>query len=115
MDIITHARRPLTRRLALALLCVLAVLLAAATVNLVGISLMGDTKGWSEWLLEHTTHFAVWRGILYSATALGWWWMRVRVLRRESNRETRARLLRTEISAVLAVTVLEITMLLQSH
>lgn len=115
MTIITHARRPLTRRLARTLLFVLAVLLAAAVVNLVSICLKGDTRGWSEWLREHAGHFAVWRGILYSATAVGWWWMRGRVLQRESNRETRTRLLRTEIGALLAVAALEITTLLQKY
>jgi len=52
---------------------------------------------------------------VHATTAFGWSWMRGRVLRRESNRETRTRLLRTEISALLAVAVLEITTFLQGH
>jgi hypothetical protein len=115
MTIITQTQRSFPRGLARTALCVLGILLAAAAVNLVGIWLIGDVKGWSGWLHEHTKHFAVWRGILYATTTFGWWWMRGRVLRRESNRETRTRLLRTEIGAVLAVAVLEITMLLQTR
>lgn len=115
MATITHARRPLTRRLVSTLLCVLAILLTAVAANLIGICVMGDVKGWSAWLRDHAGHFALWRGILYAATAAGWWWMRGRVLQREPNPETRARLIRIEIGAILTVAVLEITTLLQRH
>ncbi|GFE79146.1 hypothetical protein GCM10011487_11460 [Steroidobacter agaridevorans] len=92
----------------------LAAVLAAAAINVLGIWLTGDVKGWTAWLHEHAGYFAVWRGILYAITALGWWWMCGRVLRRESNAETRTRLRRAEIGAVLAVAALEVTTLLQT-
>ena len=113
MTAIMHTPRPLHRRFARTLLYVLAFLLAAVGINVVGIWLMGDVSDWSRWLSEHSGHFAAWRGVLYAATALGWRWMRGRVLCRESNPETRARMLRTEIAAVLAIAALEIAMFLQ--
>lgn len=115
MALVTHTRRPFYRRLARTLLFVLAILLAAAAVNVVGISLVGGVNGWSRWLQEHSGHFAAWRGFLYAATAFGWWWMRNRVLCPESKPETRARLLRTEIAAVLAIVALEGMTFLQTR
>lgn len=108
-------RRPLPRRFARSLLFVFAALLAAAAANVVGLWLMSDVKSWSAWLHEHTGLFAAWRGILYAITAFGWWWMRGRVLRRESNVEARARLHRTEIGALLTVAALEMATLLQTR
>lgn len=113
MTAIMHTPRPLHRRFSRTLLYVLAILLATVFINVLGIWLVGDVNGWSRWLYEHSGHFAVWRGILYAATAFGWRWMRGRVLCRESNTVTRARLLRTEIAAVLAIAALEIAMFLQ--
>lgn len=115
MIAIMHTPRRLHRRLSRTLLYVLAILLAASVINVLGIWLVGDVSGWSRWLYEHSGHFAVWRGVLYAATAFGWRWMRGRVLCRESNPETRARLLRAEIAAVLAIAALEIAMFLQTR
>lgn len=115
MNTIVQGKAPLRRRVVRPLLGVLASLLLAATVNMIGIWLIGDVSGWSRWLHEHSGHFAVWRGLLYGATAFGWWWMRNRVLRREPSPETRPRLLRAEIAAVFAVVTLEGVMFLQSR
>lgn len=112
MNNMTRARGSL-HRLARVFLCVLGIFLVAATVNVIGLWIVGDVNSWGRWLQEHSGHFAVWRVALYVATGLGWWWMRRRVLSRETNSVTRARLLRTEIAAVLAVAILEVTTFLQ--
>jgi hypothetical protein len=112
MTVMTHVGRSLYRS-ARAFLCVFAIFLVAATLNLIGIWIVGDVRSWGRWLEEHSGHFAVWRSALYVATGLGWWWMRNRVLSREPKSETRTRLIRTEIAAVLAVVILEVTTFLQ--
>lgn len=93
---------------------VLAVVLVAASINVIGIRIMGDVTAWNGWLQTHTGHFAAWRGLLYFTTAYGWWWMRSRVLRREPSSQTRTRLCRTEIAAVIAILLLETTTFLQT-
>jgi hypothetical protein len=112
MTIVTREGRSLYRR-ARAFLAVIAIFLVAAIANVIGIWIVGDVSSWGQWLREHSSHFAVWRGALYVGTGLGWWWMRSRVSLRETMPETRTRLLRTEIAAVLAVAILEVTTFLQ--
>ncbi|UQP97318.1 hypothetical protein KP728_17460 [Xanthomonas arboricola pv. juglandis] len=103
------------RRLGSALLWALLVIGAAVVVNLVGIRLVGDVEGWQRWLQAHADHFALWRLFLYGATAYGWWWMRRRLLRREPSNETRQRLVRTEVAAVVAIVLLEASALLRDR
>ena len=95
------------RRIGVGLLCTLLVVAVAAVVNIAGIHMIGGFEDWQHWLQAHAGHFFVWRLGLYGATAYGWWWMRRRLLRREPSRETRQRLLRTEIAVVIAVVALE--------
>ncbi|MGE6688933.1 hypothetical protein ACQKFE_13205 [Stutzerimonas stutzeri] len=95
------------RRLGLALLWAILLLIAAAAVNVIGIHLAGGIKGWQQWLTAHAGHFLAWRLLLYAGTTWGWLWMRRRVLAREPG--TRQRLLRAEIAAVVAVSALEIS------
>ena len=90
-----------------------AIVIGAIAINMVGISIKGDVNNWNRWLQQHRGHFAFWRLFLYAATGFGWWWMRARLLSREPDPETRARLLRTEIAAVLAIVALEISTFLQ--
>jgi len=71
VNTIVQSKAPLRRRVVRTLSGVLAILLVAATVNVIGIWLIGDVSGWSRWLQEHSGHFAVWRGLLYGATAFG--------------------------------------------
>lgn len=112
MPVMTDVRRPL-HRIGRTLVLVFAIFFAAAVINFVGIWLIGDVSSWIRWLQEHSGHFVVWRGFLYAATGFGWWWMRKRVLHREPHPQTRARLLRAEIAAVLAISALEVTTFLQ--
>ena len=92
------------------LLWSLLVALIAATVNLIGIRIVGSVTGWAHWLQTHGTSFLIWRLCLYGGTAWGWWWMRERVRHREPGSERRLR--RVELAAVLAIITLECVALL---
>ena len=79
----------------------------AVIVNLLGIRLVGSVENWQRWMHEHARFFLLWRLLLYAITVYGWLWMRRRLLAREPGNTTRQRLRRAEISAVLAVILLE--------
>ena len=96
------------RRVAAALLWVLAVAGIAAGVNVVG-----SIDGWEQWLREHSAHFLVWRLLVYAATTYGWWWMRRRLREREPSPEAHQRLQRVEIAAVVTLVLLEGSQLLR--
>lgn len=104
----------LFRRLSTSLLWMLAILVIAAAVNLVGIRIAGDVSGWSRWLQSHRLYFLGWRMCLYGGTAYGWCWMRNRVLRREPAAETRTRFRRAEVAAALTILALETAVFVQS-
>lgn len=106
-------RRLLNPRLGAALLWALLVVLTAASINLVGIRLIGNLEGWSRWMRGHAAYFLIWRLCLYTATGYGWWWMRRRLRQRETSPESHRRLLRAEIAAVLAIVLLEGSVLLR--
>ncbi len=95
------------RRVGRALLWTALVIGAAVAVNIAGIHLVGDVKGWEHWLASNADYFLIWRLCLYGATAYGWWWMRRRLRQREPGWETRQRLLRTEVAAIAAIVLLE--------
>lgn len=94
-------------------LWVIAAMTAAIGVNLIGIHLLGSVSAWSRWLESHRWPFLAWRMCLYGGTAWVWWWMHRRVREREPERGARVRLWRAEIAAVLAVLVLEGSVLLR--
>jgi hypothetical protein len=101
-------RHPLAR----VLLWIMLVMGIAMGVNLAGITLLGNLSGWSLWLDAHATHFLIWRLILYSLMVYGWLWMRRRQYQNAENRAARMRLVRAEIGAVAAITLLEASVLL---
>lgn len=88
-------------------LWVIALVLAAIALNVLGIRVLGDTLSWSRWLSSHRGDFLVWRVFLYGGVAYGWWRMRGRIARGELSPETRMRLQRAEIGAALAILALE--------
>lgn len=101
-------RHPLAR----VLLWIMLVMGIAMGVNLAGITLLGNLSGWSLWLDAHATHFLIWRLCLYSLTIYGWIMMRRRLCQNAENRATRQQLIRAEIGAVAAITLLEASVLL---
>ena len=90
------------------------LLVAAAAVNLIGIRMAGNAEAWDLWMKQHIAWFFAWRLLLYAATIAGWIWMRRRLIAREPGRATHLRLLRVEISAVVAFVALEASLLLRS-
>ena len=112
-----HPRWLFSRRAAKALLWTVAIVAAAVGANVVGIYLVGSVAGWEQWLAATAGYFLVWRLCLYGATAYGWVWMRRRLLAREdqngADRQARRRLVRSEIAGVVAIMVLEASLLMQ--
>lgn len=98
-----------SRPLGKALLWTTFVVLVAVAINLVGIGVVGDITAWSRWLDDHAGYFLAWRLCLYGATGYGWLWMRRRLYR---DAEARQRLFRAEIGAIVAITLLEVSVLL---
>jgi hypothetical protein len=82
------------------------VVLVAAGINLVGISIVGDVSAWGRWLDDHAGYFLIWRLCLYGAVCYGWLRMRRRL---SQDADTRQRLIRAEIGAVVAVLLLEVS------
>jgi len=67
--------------------------------NILGIWVLGSINDWQHWL--------------DAATVYGWRWMRQRLLARESGDDARKRLIRSEAAAVIAVSALEISLMVQ--
>lgn len=91
------------------------LLATAITINLFGIRLAGSIDRWQAWMDEHAGFFFLWRLLLYAITVYGWLWMRKRLRNREPDKQACQRLTRMEIAAVLAILVLEISLLLQAR
>jgi hypothetical protein len=106
-----RARR-FSRRVGVVLVWCLAILGVAILVNVTGIRLVGSVAGWIGWLERHAGVFLIWRLVLYGVIALGWLWMRKRLLQREAAAETAWRLARIEAASLLVVALLESTQFL---
>ncbi|AMR77728.1 MULTISPECIES: hypothetical protein [Betaproteobacteria] len=102
------------RRVGLALLWTVPLLIAAVAVNMLGIRIAGGIEGWQRWMDAHAGVFLVWRLLLYGVTVWGWLWMRRRLRVREPDAVAGQRLLRVEIAAVVAVVALEASLLMQA-
>ncbi|MFV0662399.1 hypothetical protein [Denitromonas sp.] len=102
------------RRVGLALLWTVLLLIAAVAANVVGIRMAGSIHGWQRWMGAHAGVFLAWRMLLYGATAWGWLWMRRRLRAREPNEVAGQRLLRVEIAAIVALLALEASLLMQA-
>ena len=112
-----HPRWLFSRRAAKALLWTVVLVAAAVGANVVGIYLVGSVAGWEQWLTATAGYFLVWRLGLYGATASGWVRVRPRVVPRGgqngADRQARRRLVRSEIAGVVAIMVLEASLLMQ--
>lgn len=102
------------RRVGMTLLWALLIAGIAVVVNAVGIGIVGSIDDWEHWLRAHSVHFLVWRLLVYTATAYGWWWMRGRLLQREPSAESHQHLRRVEIAAVVTIALLEASQLLRA-
>ena len=107
-----------SRRVAKALLWTMLIIAASVAANVAGIYLVGSVAGWERWLAAAAGYFLVWRLCLYGAMAYGWVWMRRRLLAREdqngADRQARRRLVRSEIAGIVAIVVLEASLLMQA-
>lgn len=95
------------RRISTGLLWALGVLLVGAVIGAFGVRLVGGVQTSEGWLEQHRFHLVVWRLALYTATLIGWCWMRQRLLLREPDAVTRTRLRRTERAALAVIVTLE--------
>lgn len=102
------------RQLSSALLWALGIVIVGAVISFLGIRLLGSVQGFESWLKDHRFQLLAWRLLLYAATVTGWHWMRRRVLLREPQDTTRARLRRCELSALAVILALEIAGWLKS-
>jgi uncharacterized BrkB/YihY/UPF0761 family membrane protein len=107
-----HLHRWSNRHFAVALLWTLGILAAAFAANVLGIYLLGGLDSWAHWLAETAGYFRLWRLGLYAVTLYGWLWMRRRLFARIPDITARRRLLGAEISAAMAITTLEGSLLL---
>ncbi|HHQ4822932.1 TPA: hypothetical protein ACSQZH_000720 [Pseudomonas aeruginosa] len=98
-----------------AILVLVSLLIAATAVNVVGIRIAGGIEGWQRWMAAQSGAFLAWRLLLYAATAWGWLWMRRRLRAREPEHAAGQRLLHAEIAAIVAVIVLEASLLMQAR
>lgn len=102
------------RALSTALAWALGIIIVGAAISLLGVRLFGGVQGFDDWLKDHRVHLLAWRLVLYGATFIGWCWMRKRLLLREPDDTTRARLRRSEFSALAVILALEIATWLRS-
>jgi len=82
--------------------------ITALGISLVGVELAGGAPEWQQWLKDNTSYFRVWRILLYSALAYGWYRLRRRLHRQGISTEQHYRLLRTEIALVALLLLLEL-------
>lgn len=103
------ARRPLSswmgRRAVQAAVWFGLIIGMAVLINALGVRLVGSVEMWHTWLHAHAAHLLIWRIVVYAGIGAAWWRMRKRLLAREPSH--RYRLLRAEIGAAAAITLLE--------
>lgn len=106
--------RRLARPVAIVGLVIVTATIILTGISAIGIRIVGDVVTWQRWLHVHAWFFMVWRLMLYAVIACGWQRMHQRVRRRDDSAETRRRLRRAGIGAVLAIGTIEVTALLHS-
>lgn len=82
--------------------------IAAIGISLLGIELAGGIPEWQQWLKDNTGYFRLWRIVLYSGLAYGWYRLRRQLHRQGISTEQHHRLLRTEVALVAFLVLLEL-------
>jgi hypothetical protein len=82
--------------------------IAGIGISLLGIELAGGIPEWQQWLKDNAGYFRLWRVLLYSVLAYGWYRLRRRLHRQGISTEQHHRLLRTEIALVALLLLLEL-------
>ncbi|WP_193073475.1 hypothetical protein [Pseudomonas sp. FME51] len=111
---LTWLRWLFNRRTVRTALWMMFVIILAILANVLGIYFHGSVSGWNDWMAAQSSLFLAWRLCLYAATAYGWLWLRRRQLARESDAGARRQLMRAEIASVVALVVLEASLLMQA-
>lgn len=83
-------------------------LLVAVLISLIGIELAGGIVQWEQWLKGNAGYFRLWRMLLYTALAYGWYCLHRRLLAQNISQQKRRQLMRTAIGLVVAVLLLEL-------
>lgn len=100
------------RRASITAFWLVALIVVAVAVNLIGIRVAGGIEAWQQWLRGHAAYFLAWRLCLYGGIAYGWWRVRGRVIQRDPTASARARIACVEIAAVVVLALLEAAQLL---
>lgn len=83
-------------------------ILILAVMGLISIEAANDVNDWNQWLKAQATPLLVWRLILYSATAYGWYRVRRHLSNEGLSTQQHQRLMYAEMAAVFAITTLEL-------
>ncbi|NLC35488.1 MAG: hypothetical protein GX772_03435 [Alcaligenaceae bacterium] len=98
--------------LVLALVWLVVLVLIMAVLPALNPRLIEQAAHWQPWVQRHAVGFLVWRLMLYGGIAWGWWRLRGRLLEQDTlDPDTRQRLRRAQWSAVLALALLETSLL----
>lgn len=93
--------------------CGLMLIVIATLINVIGISAVGGVQQWFAWIEINAHIFFIWRLCLYIAVGYGWYWLRDRIIKRETEKNAqtcaKSRFLRIEISAICTLAALEIS------
>lgn len=84
------------------------ITLAVVVIGLLSIEAANGISELSQWLRMQASALLIWRLVLYSSTAYGWYRMRCRLNKQGFSEHQHRRLLYAEIAAVAAVALLEL-------
>ncbi|KHN52896.1 hypothetical protein OI70_19035 [Dickeya fangzhongdai] len=101
------------RRLINMLLLGLLLLIAAAAVNLIGISLSDSIDHWQQWIADRAGYFFAWRLCLYAAILAAWPWARRHRLVRDPQSHQQLRFI--EVLGALCIVLSEASNWLQLY
>lgn len=99
-----------TRRItkAQAILWATLITLAIVVIGLLSTEAANGISGLSQWLRMQASALLIWRLVLYSSTAFCWYRMRCRLNKQGFSEHQHRRLLYAEITAVVAIALLEL-------